>query len=348
MKRAAIMAALMAAAAYGRELPVQRDLVRPMEFGAGMGAEDSRAAPDVAMAIARREEFARAQRGEKKSILALGGGRRSAGNAVAYYSDTLGNEGEGRSGAKSDDWLVKSVMQGAFGSSSNGQSGVRSVLLQESENNGESPWGWLAAEVSQRQSNEAAAEPPEEEPIGVEEVLPDEAVDIPATVAVAENSVEERDARRDEIRNAPPPPPVEPPSFAESQLKAEERRNQWAPDLAEGGVIQAIRESALGVESPHERVTKVEFVYPSSPGGFGLPSVGSDRGEVRFDSTGWESGEKAPGIGQWGGRADAGWTPLRPTIPDGSAEMEMPKGEGEKTKADSRRTGTSGSGTMPW
>lgn len=348
MKRAAVMVALLAAASavYGRELPVQRDLVRPMDFGEGAAAEDLRAAPDVAMAIERREEFARAQKGEKKSILALGSGRRSAGNAVAYYSDTLSDAEEGRQGVKRDNWLVQSVTQGAFGSSTNGQSGVRSVLSQETENNGASPWGWLAEEVAQRQSMETPEEPQEEEPVGMEEVPAEPAVEIPATVAVAENSMEERDARRDEIRNAPPPPA--PPSFAELQLNAEEIRNQWAPDSSEVGVIRTMRETSWGGESAYGRVAQTEFDYSSSSRGFGLPSVGSDGGSVRFETTAWEAGEKASGAGQWRGGSDSSWAPLQPTIPDGPVDIDIPKSEGPKTKTDSKRVGTSGTGTMPW
>ena len=317
MKRAAVMAVLLAAAAawgasaaYGRALPVQRDFVRPLEFGDGADAADLRAAPDVAMAIERREAFAREQKGEKKSLLALGGGRRVSGNAAAYYSDTSEEGEEGRSGAKRSDWLVQSLTKGGGGTSSNGQSGVRGVFSPEGEN-GALSWGWLAEEVAQRQGAEASEDPSEEpseelseeDSEGGEEMAVIAELDIPATVAVAPNSTEERDARRDEIRNAAPP--VEPAKFAELPAPEEKPRNPWGPDVGEGSAILVMRERPMGVESAYERTSKVEVDYTPSAGGFRLPSGDTGGGAGRLDTGAWGAGERAAGIG-WRGSTDSG------------------------------------------
>lgn len=234
MRRAAFIAALLAASvASGRELPVQRDYVRPMEFGdAEVTAVDLRAAPDVAMQIERREEFARERKTGKKGLLALGE-KRASGGAGAYYGDAT-DDGEARKKDKKDDWLVKSVTQGAFGNTNGSQSVVQSVLGKDSEESAESKWGWLAEEMEQRQNEEAAQGPAEEDVASVEGLraeTPEEAMLIQQAMgredeAKKPDSMAEQDAKRDEIRNAPAQ--EEPVAFSAMQKNLDDIREKLA------------------------------------------------------------------------------------------------------------------------
>lgn len=261
MRRAVVMAALLWAAAaggaWGRELPVQRDLVQPMDFGGGETREDLRAAPDVAMAIERREEFAREQKGGRKGLLVRG--ERRASGVGMYYGESSG-EGEGKQKSKKDDWLVKSVTQGAFGNTNGSQSVVQSVLSKDSEEEGESKWGWLAQEMEQRKNEEAAggAAEGEEEATGVEGLYaetPEEAMLIQQATAPREeetkkpDSMAEQDAKREEIRKGPAQ--EAPAAFAGMQKNLDDIREKLALN-AEGTAGKETKPDAVASDGARD------------------------------------------------------------------------------------------------
>lgn len=396
MKRASVIAALLAAAAaYGRELPVQRDLVRPMEFGAETVPEDLRAAPDVAMAIQRREEFAREQKGGgKKGILARGD-RRASGNAAAYFDEMSGDEEEGRQTAKKDDWLVRSVTGGAFGNSETNKSAVERVLGTDKESPERSRW-WLAEEMEQRKNEDAKSAAPEDgEEEAVEVAYSETPDDTPENVPTAVDSMEERDAKRDEIRNAPQQEDTA-TVLAGVQKNLDELREKLAvntpgagtsgteaavagrPETAAAGPSRDWSQPILGDEPM--KVTRMPDAAgwdfqdrPSGPsgigmgydrpsgggggmfgydrpavGGFEMPSVASGGGSaVRVDVPSWGSGGGTSRDAGWGAGASgagSGWAPLQ--IP--SVDVSVGTGSGWERDSRPTRTGTTGSGTMPW